>query len=89
MGTRYLVDTNTVIYYLDSILPQSASDFLDKSFESEINISVITQIELLSWTPPPGKSIDGVEKFVNSATIINLTSEIAQRAIKVRRTKKN
>ena len=35
MGTRFLLDTNSVIYYLDNALPKSAMVFLDKTLDIE------------------------------------------------------
>lgn len=40
MGTRLLVDTNVVIYYLGDALPDPATIMLDVTFEAEANLSV-------------------------------------------------
>jgi hypothetical protein len=47
MGTRFLLDTNSVIYFVDGVLPTSARDFLQTELSIEANLSVISQIELL------------------------------------------
>lgn len=47
MAEQYLVDTNTVIDYLNNKLPESTSALLDKQ---KILISVITRMELLAWS---------------------------------------
>jgi predicted nucleic acid-binding protein len=46
MAGKYLIDTNTVIDYLDNKLPVNAADMLDVE---ELDISVITRMELLAW----------------------------------------
>jgi hypothetical protein len=50
MGKQYLIDTNSVIDYLDNKLPDKANELID-SIDSRI--SVITRMELLAW---PGAS---------------------------------
>ena len=86
MGERYLIDTNTVIYYLDGNLPTKALDFLDVIFTIEGNISVISQIELLSWTPPNPEDYTTVEQFVNDADIHALNKGIISQTIALRQT---
>jgi predicted nucleic acid-binding protein len=88
MGTRFLLDTNAVIYYLGNDLPTAVSEVLDAAFDEEACISVISQIELLGWTPPQGKSLAAVEAFVNEATIYPLSPAVAQKAIEIRRSRK-
>ena len=46
MGTRYLVDTNVIIDYLENKLPENAIGFLDSL---EMQLSIISRIELLAW----------------------------------------
>ena len=63
MGTRFLLDTNSIIYYLDNALPRAASIFLDGALDDEAYISVISKIELLGWNPPEGTSLETVKDF--------------------------
>ena len=50
MEQRYLVDTNTVIDYLENKLPEESLKMIDNI---EIQFSVISRIELLVWKKPP------------------------------------
>ena len=84
MGTRFLLDTNSVIYYLDNALPKSTMIFLDKVLDVEAFISVISKIELLSWSPPIGVSLKPVQHFVNTAIILPLTDEVVRKTIDIR-----
>lgn len=88
MGTRFLLDTNSVIYYLDNALPKSAMIFLDKTLDIEANISVISKIELLGWQIPTNVSIEPMRNFVNIATILPLNELVVQKAIDIRQIKK-
>jgi predicted nucleic acid-binding protein len=85
MGERYLLDTNTVIYYLDGNLPIKALDFIDIQLAIEGNISVITQIELLSWTPPNPNDFVVVEQFVRDTDIFTLNTDIINQTIFLRK----
>ena len=50
MGLKYLFDTNTIIYYLQGQLPDNTLSLIDNIIDNSIiNISVITEIELLCW----------------------------------------
>ena len=52
-GNKFLLDTNAVLYILGG--DETLSDFL---FEKELYISVITEMELLSYkTSPPKRNI--------------------------------
>ena len=85
MGERYLLDTNTVIYYSDANLPIPALDFLDSILTIEGNISVISKIELLGWAyPNPGDYLK-MQQFADKADVYMLTDEIINQTILLRK----
>lgn len=89
MGETYLLDTNTVIYYLDDALPEAAMDFVeDKLDETGAFISIISKIELLGWQAPSERAKRQVEKFVADCTILPLGDLTAEKAVEIRRSKK-
>lgn len=89
MGTTYLLDTNTVIYYLDAILPEKSLDFIEEKLDATGSfISIISKIELLGWQAPTIGAMRQVEKFVEDSTTVSLSDEIADKAIEIKRTKK-
>lgn len=89
MGTTYLLDTNTVIYYLDAVLPEKSLDFIEANLDQRGSfISIISKIELLGWQAPSAHAMRQVEKFVEDSTVLPLTEEIANKAIELKRTKK-
>jgi predicted nucleic acid-binding protein len=72
MGKRYLIDTNIAIYFLDGHLPPSSLPFFSTVFNQELNMSVITKIELLGWNfPNPNKS-DISHDFVDQSNVLPL-----------------
>jgi hypothetical protein len=68
-----LIDTNIVSKYLSGLLPVAWEGLLDLVVDSIPQLSVITQIELLSWR-------NGFEtrvgEFVNDSIILALTPEV-------------
>ena len=67
MAGKYLIDTNTVIDYLDNKLPANAAKMLDAE---ELDISVITRMELLAWRNAEPEQIFILNQFINSVGIL-------------------
>jgi hypothetical protein len=68
MGSRYLIDSNTIIDYLNGILPQAGKDLL---FKEEPFLSVITQIEVFGFSSLSLIDKDKLDLFINTAIIYN------------------
>jgi predicted nucleic acid-binding protein len=82
---QYLIDTNIVSKYLSGLLPVKGELLLDTVVDSIPQLSVITQIELLSWR----SGFEGrVGEFVNDSIIFALTPEVVEACIKLRRERK-
>ena len=89
MGTTYLLDTNTIIYFLDGLMPEKSLDFVEENLDEMGSfLSIISKIELLGWQTPNAKAIKKVEQFVNDSEVIMLTNEIAEKAIELKRNQK-
>ncbi len=82
MAGKYLMDTNSVIDYLDNKLPKSAAIKLDAE---QLEISVITRMELLAWRNADTGQLAVLEEFINSITIWNLDEPIIIKGIEVRK----
>ena len=65
MGTRFLLDTNTVIYYTKNDLSENAAAFLDTQIYKGVFLSVISEIELLGWQFPSVETETIMETFIN------------------------
>lgn len=83
---QYLIDTNSVSNYLSELFPGKVMDFLDKVTDQIPNISVITEIEILSW-----KTTEEVENIVKSFTsdsnIHDITPQIVKLCVELRQKK--
>ena len=88
MGTRFLLDTNTVIYYTKNDLSDNATEFLDVQISKGVLLSVISEIELLGWNASDETEATIVESFVDGSDIIQLTRPIVLKTIEIRKKRK-
>jgi len=64
-------------------------DFVAKVIDQIPNISVITEIEALSWRSSNDKNKEIIiQSFVNDSTILPLSPNVVKRCIRIRRQKK-
>jgi predicted nucleic acid-binding protein len=77
MGTKYLLDSNVIIGYLDSKLPLKGMAFVSGIIDKTPHISVISQIEILRFTAPaPVMKI--LSDFIDSSIIFPLDDNIVK-----------
>jgi predicted nucleic acid-binding protein len=82
---EYLVDTNAVSHYLSGSLPESGMTFLDNVINAIPNLSIISQIELLTWNSSKNQLI---KDFIADSSIFNINPEIVNICVKIRKGKK-
>ena len=85
MGKEYLIDTNSVIDYLDNKLPDKANELID-SIDSRI--SVITRMELLAWPGASEQQTLILNEFINASEVFALEEPIILKAIEIRKVHK-
>lgn len=75
---RQLLDTNAALYHLGGRLaaPLPAGEYL---------VSVITEMELLSYPALDATSEKQIREFLNEVAVIGLTQDVQARAIQLRR----
>jgi predicted nucleic acid-binding protein len=84
MGKSYLIDTNIIIDFSENRLPLNAKLFVAEVIDNEPNISIINKIELLGFSLVTSEIIE----FTDSANIINLTEDVTNKTIKLRKNRK-
>jgi predicted nucleic acid-binding protein len=82
-GNSILLDTNTVLYFLSG--DETISDFIK---QKKIFISIITEMELLSYSKITSKELKIISGFISEITVININNDIKETAIKIRRSSK-
>ena len=64
-------------------------DFIAGVIDQIPNVSVITEIEALSWVNPiPGKE-KTIQEFITDANVLSITPAIVKQCVIIRRSKKN
>lgn len=84
----YLVDTNILIYYFASAIPENELNKIEKIFDESFTVSVITQIEFLGWDKHTEKGFENAKEFLSQANVITITDDIADLAIRIRKSSK-
>lgn len=76
----YLIDSNIISDYFSENLTQDFLDFLDPIFEKSPCLSIISQIELLSWKADP--TIESlIQEFISDSRVFELSQEIISTCI--------
>ncbi|MES2702019.1 MAG: type II toxin-antitoxin system VapC family toxin [Bacteroidota bacterium] len=79
-GDNYLLDTNIVLY-----ISNGNEDLISFLNHQRITISVITEIELLSFPAITKREITALSHFIDEMEVIPVADKIKQTAISVRR----
>ncbi len=79
-----LIDTNVIIDYLGSKLPDSGMDFMNTVIDAVPNVSVVTKIEVLGFNAPE-QHYKTLSDFINDATVLDLTHNVVEASIEIRK----
>jgi len=82
MEQKYLIDSDVIIGYLAGKLPVPGMKIVSDIVDVAINISVISQIEVLRFNDTPENEAI-LTSFIDSSTIYSLSAEIVQRTIEL------
>lgn len=86
MNGRYLLDTNTIIYYLKG--EPAWVRFVDDTPMTQRFASVITRMELLSWRKITEVGESQVKAFLTDLTVVGVTEEVESIAVALRKSAK-
>lgn len=79
-GSKFLLDTNAVLYILNG--DETLSNFL---FEKELYLSIISEMELKSYRNITDDEQREIERFLNDFIIVNIIDNIKLNSIKVKK----
>jgi len=88
MGKRYLLDSNTVIDYIAGLHPNNAVKWLNQLIDEEMNVSIITKIEVLSFDPDKDDNYPILVDFFEASNLFELTESIVNKTIQIRQKQK-
>lgn len=79
-------DTNICIYFLQNQLPAKAKEVIkNRTLDNHIGVSVITEIELLSWDQTTENDTLIIKKFISSNKIFELENSIKSKTAEIRK----
>ncbi len=84
MGTGYLIDTSGYSRYLDDMLSIENSDFMDSVLENAPAMCFVVKIELRSFQGDIVKE-NTIADLVSNCAIMELSDEIIEKTIELRR----
>lgn len=84
MSGRYLLDTNAII----NLLNDDNADFTFKEKKGVYFVSIITEIELLSFKNLTKEDETSIKKLLPEACIINIDTDIKNKTIELKKKKK-
>jgi predicted nucleic acid-binding protein len=85
---QYLIDNNAVSNFFSELFTERGMDFMAGVIDATPTISVITEIEALSWIHPDKNKEQIVKEFVNDANILPLTPNVVAQCVSIRRSRK-
>lgn len=81
----YLLDTNTIIYYLQAALPEKSMQQLQTIVDEQPLVSVITKIELLGFNAATIEEQNITATFIEASLIFNLDEAVINQTIDLRK----
>lgn len=84
MSGRYLLDTNAII----NLLNDERADFSFREKKGVYFVSIITEIELLSFKNLTKEDETSIKKLLPEACIINIDTDIKNKTIELKKKKK-
>lgn len=86
MGKRYLIDTNVVTKYFEETLSEDGLSLMDTILaETQGFISIITRIELYSFSPKNSELLTTIEQLIDLCEEYALSEPIVQKTIELRK----
>ncbi len=79
-------DTNSIIYFLENQLPDASStNILRYLSENPPFVSVISELELLSWKRLDARARVVIVDFLSNSLLVSLSDEVKAKTIETRR----
>jgi predicted nucleic acid-binding protein len=88
MSGNYLLDNNAISSFINNQLSENGMIFMSQVIDKVPIISVITEIEALSWINEDKTKEKYIISFVKDSVIISLSPKIVSQCVKIRRSKK-
>jgi hypothetical protein len=81
MESRFLIDTNILIYVLTQALSDRLTEKINKIFQDSFNISVINKIEFLGWKEATPDEHQQAIDFLSNAKVFAIDDPVIDKTI--------
>ena len=85
---QYLIDNNVISNYFSGFFSEPAMVFIGELVDNIPNISVITEIEALSWVNRDKSKEKIVQDFIKECNILTISPDIVHQCVRIRRSRK-
>jgi len=85
---QYLIDNNVISNYFSGIFSEQSVKFIADVIDQGPNISVITEIEALSWVSADKRKENVVKEFIQDVNVLALSPAVVATCVTIRRNKK-
>ncbi len=85
---HYLIDNNAISNFFSGLFTDKGMAFMAEVLDQTPTISVITEIEALSWVSTDKSKEDIVKSFVHDATVLALTPTVVAQCVSIRRSRR-
>ena len=79
-GTKFLLDTNVVLYLLSG--DETIAELVN---EKQLYVSFITELELLAYQEITEEEQNQIKSFLKECTVINISEQIKEKTIRIRK----
>lgn len=84
VASRYLIDSNVVADFVRGRFAEKGHAFLLQLFQTDLTISIINKIELLTFRNTPEDEVIAIKRILGLAQVIQLDEPIVEEAIRLR-----
>ena len=81
---QYLIDNNVISNFFTVSFSENAMRFISEVINEIPNISVITEIEALSWLAPDAVYETIIQEFIEDANVLPLSKEVIAECVQIR-----
>jgi len=85
---KFLIDSNVISGFFAEKYSVEMMNFLTNVINQIPNISIITEIEVLSWRHKDKGKEEIVNSFVEDSNVLSLSADVVKQCVLIRRSKK-
>ncbi len=85
---QFLIDNNALSNFFSGQFSEIGMNFMAEVLDQSPLISVVTEIEALSWICPDKNKELIIKSFIQDATVLALSPIVVEQCVKIRRSRK-